>query len=49
LKKRLQKVEQLGIGKRKVNYRMRDAIFGRQRYWGRTVPGLLREWNSEAG
>jgi leucyl-tRNA synthetase len=25
-------------GKAKVNYRMRDAIFGRQRYWGEPIP-----------
>ncbi len=34
----LQKVESLGIGIRKVNFRMRDAIFGRQRYWGEPFP-----------
>ncbi|HPM31976.1 MAG TPA: leucine--tRNA ligase, partial [Chryseolinea sp.] len=34
----LQKVEELGIGIRKVNFRMRDAIFGRQRYWGEPFP-----------
>lgn len=30
--------ESKGIGKGKTNYRMRDAIFGRQRYWGEPVP-----------
>lgn len=38
IEKALQRVEQLGIGKRKINYRMRDAIFGRQRYWGEPFP-----------
>lgn len=30
--------EEKGIGKGKTNFRMRDAIFGRQRYWGEPVP-----------
>ena len=33
-----QKLEQMGAGKAKIQYRMRDAIFGRQRYWGEPVP-----------
>ncbi|QNA44020.1 leucine--tRNA ligase [Lacibacter sediminis] len=32
------KLEELGIGTRKVNYRMRDAAFSRQRYWGEPFP-----------
>ncbi|MFD1259003.1 leucine--tRNA ligase [Mucilaginibacter terrae] len=32
------KLEEIGAGKAKVNFRMRDAIFGRQRYWGEPVP-----------
>lgn len=32
------KLEELNKGKAKVNFRMRDAIFGRQRYWGEPVP-----------
>ncbi len=34
----IEKIESLGIGKRKVNYRMRDAGFSRQRYWGEPFP-----------
>ncbi len=31
-------IEQRDIGMRKVNYRMRDAVFSRQRYWGEPFP-----------
>ena len=31
-------LETLGIGKKKINYRMRDAAFSRQRYWGEPFP-----------
>jgi leucyl-tRNA synthetase len=34
----LDKIEEMGIGKRKVNYKMRDAGFSRQRYWGEPFP-----------
>lgn len=34
----LGRIEEMGIGKRKVNYRQRDAGFSRQRYWGEPFP-----------
>ncbi len=34
----IKKIEELGIGERKVNYKMRDAAFSRQRYWGEPFP-----------
>lgn len=39
----LAKVDELGIGEKKINYRMRDAIFGRQRYWGEPFPVYFEE------
>ncbi|TDQ77267.1 leucine--tRNA ligase [Sphingobacterium yanglingense] len=37
------KLSELGLGKAKVNFRMRDAIFGRQRYWGEPVPVFFKD------
>lgn len=45
-------IEEKGIGTRKVNYRMRDAAFSRQRYWGEPFPitwkeGTAKVWEGE--
>ena len=36
-------IEEEGIGKVKVNYRLRDAIFSRQRYWGEPFPVYYKD------
>lgn len=49
----INKLSELGIGTKKVNYRMRDAAFSRQRYWGEPFPitwnqdGVAREWKGD--
>ena len=37
------KIEEFGFGKGKINYRLRDAIFSRQRYWGEPFPVYYKE------
>ncbi len=37
------KLEEIKAGKSKINFRMRDAIFGRQRYWGEPVPVYFKD------
>ena len=39
----IHKIEELQIGIRKVNYKMRDAAFSRQRYWGEPFPIVWKD------
>lgn len=39
----IEKLEEAGIGKRQINYKMRDAGWSRQRYWGEPFPVVYRE------
>jgi len=36
-------IEKQNLGKGKTNYRLRDAVFGRQRYWGEPIPIYYKE------
>lgn len=39
----IDKLVEMGIGKRKENYKMRDAAFSRQRYWGEPFPIIWKD------
>ena len=38
IKRAIQEIEKRGLGSGKTNYRLRDAVFSRQRYWGEPFP-----------
>lgn len=43
IKRAIEEIEKKQIGKGKTNYRLRDAIFGRQRYWGEPIPVYYKD------
>ena len=48
INKMIEYLEENGIGKKAVNYRIRDWVFARQRYWGEPVPVLHFDDHIEA-
>ena len=43
IKAAIAKAKELGVGKGKTNFKIRDAVFSRQRYWGEPVPVHFRD------
>jgi leucyl-tRNA synthetase len=43
IKRAIEEIEKLNLGKGKINFRLRDAVFGRQRYWGEPIPVYYKD------
>jgi len=43
IKKAIEEIQKKNLGKGKINYRLRDAVFGRQRYWGEPIPVYYKD------
>lgn len=43
----IRRIEEKGIGTGRINFRLRDAIFSRQRYWGEPFPVYYRDGHPE--
>jgi leucyl-tRNA synthetase len=43
IKRSIEEIDKNGFGKGRVNYRLRDAVFGRQRYWGEPIPIFYKD------